>query len=155
MSFFKEIIRLFNKEKIRYLLIGRQAVMLYGAPLFSYDYDFWIHPEDRKKTYRVLEDILEFESSYPEDIKRPMISFLSDKGEKVDVFFVKEITNSFGETFEIEEVLKRSIIVRDKGFTIRLPDIDDLIGLKKMGRRPKDVEDVEYLQTIKKRFLKK
>lgn len=155
MSLFKEIIRLFNKEKIRYLLIGRQAVMLYGAPLFSYDYDFWIHPEDKKKTYRILEETLEFEPSYPEDIKRPMISFLSDKGEKVDVFFVKKITNASGETFGIEEVLKRSIIVKDRGFTIRLPDIDDLIGLKKMGKRPKDIEDIEYLQAIRKGFLKK
>lgn len=154
MSFFKEIIRLFNKEKIRYLLIGRQAVMLYGAPLFSYDYDFWIHPDDRVKTYKILVGMLDLEPSYPEDIKRPMISFLSDKGEKVDVFFVKKITNASGETFEIESVLKRSIIVKDKGFTICLPDIDDLIGLKKMSRRPKDIEDIEYLQTIKK-FLKK
>lgn len=37
----------------------------------------------KKKTYRILEETLEFEPSYPEVIKRPMISFLSDKGEKV------------------------------------------------------------------------
>jgi hypothetical protein len=150
MSLFKEIIRRFNKEKIRYLLIGRQAVMFYGAPLFSFDYDFWIHPEDKSKTYQILEERLDLEPSYPIESKRPIVSFLSISGEKIDVFFVRKITNKDGETFDIDEVLRRSIMVKDKNFAIRLPHIDDLIGLKKIGERPKDLEDIEYLKALKK-----
>jgi hypothetical protein len=41
-------------------------------------------------------------------------------------------------------------MVKDKNFAIRLPHIDDLIGLKKIGERPKDLEDIEYLKALKK-----
>jgi hypothetical protein len=39
---FKQIIQQFNSKLIRHVLIGRQAVVLYGAPVTSFDYDLWV-----------------------------------------------------------------------------------------------------------------
>lgn len=148
---FEKIIKLLNKENIRYLLIGRQAMMLYGAPLFSYDYDFWVHPGDKEKLFSILEDKLELEPNKDREQRRPYFVFHSDKGDKVDVFIVRKITNKEGETLEINETLNKAVEVREpkSSFFVKLPSIDDLIRLKKMGNRPKDIEDIEYLKTIK------
>jgi len=39
---FFDIVKDFNKTGIKYLIIGRRAVVLYGAPVLTADYDFWI-----------------------------------------------------------------------------------------------------------------
>ena len=35
--------------RIKYLIIGRRAVVLYGAPVLTADYDFWIDSNDKTK----------------------------------------------------------------------------------------------------------
>lgn len=134
------------------MLVGRQALMLYGSPLFSYDYDFWIHPEDKEALFDYLEDTIGMEADHDRTEKRPMFAFYSDSGDKIDVFIVRKITNREGETLEINECLSRAIEIKEPNsdFFVRVPSIDDLIKLKKMGTRPKDLEDIKYLETIKK-----
>ncbi|OGF67408.1 MAG: hypothetical protein A2Y62_20360 [Candidatus Fischerbacteria bacterium RBG_13_37_8] len=147
-----KIISGFNKKKIDYVLIGRQAVMLYGAPLFSYDYDFWIHPGERIAIYEFLEDDLECESSKPREMDEPLVIFTTPGGEKIDIFFSKRIVNLESEIICIEKVLSRAKRINEPGsrFYIMVPAIDDLIKLKKVSRRPKDLEDITYLEEIKK-----
>lgn len=151
---FEEIVKTFNKKDIRYLLIGRQALMFYGASLFTYDYDFWIHPEDKGFVFDYLENKLDFESNLERDKKRPIFAFYSHTGEKIDIFFVKKITNRENETLDINDCLAvaEEIHEPDSDFFVRVPSINDLIKLKKMGKRPKDLEDIEYLKTIKKMY---
>lgn len=40
----EDFIRELNKRHLRYLLIGGQAVTLYGSPVVSFDFDFWVDP---------------------------------------------------------------------------------------------------------------
>jgi hypothetical protein len=57
-----ELISLFNEQRIRYLLIGGQAVRLEGMPRFSMDWDFYIPPKDLdniQKINRLLEGELD------------------------------------------------------------------------------------------------
>jgi hypothetical protein len=152
IQFIKEL----NKKKIRYLLIGRHAVIQYGAPLFSMDYDFWVHPDEKKKLLKLVEDDFEGELSHAIEEKKPIYTAYIDDY-KIDLFFVRKITNLDGETLSFDSCYKNSIVKSDPdgAFYIRLPEIDDLIILKKMGNRPKDLEDIEYLKSIKKEKLKK
>ena len=63
-----ELIRLFNKHRVRYLLIGGQAVRLEGMPRFSMDWDFYIPPKDLdniQKINRLLEGELDLPLSAP------------------------------------------------------------------------------------------
>ena len=41
-----EVIRRFATQRVRYLVIGGQAVRLAGLPRFSMDWDFYIPPRD-------------------------------------------------------------------------------------------------------------
>ncbi|MCX7793149.1 MAG: hypothetical protein N2257_01900 [Thermodesulfovibrionales bacterium] len=147
-----EIIKAFNREGIRYILIGRQAVVQYGAPLFSFDYDFWIDPEDRFSVYRLLERLC-LSGKYSSEDKRPVDSFSDDEGNKIDVFFVKAFDKpSIGISLDFDKVYERSVVKKDpdSDFYVRIPSIDDLIKLKQLGElRPKDLEDIEYLKKLK------
>ena len=40
-----DLISRLNSKEVRYLLVGRQVVVQYGAPLQSFDFDFFLSPE--------------------------------------------------------------------------------------------------------------
>jgi len=155
VKFFK-LIREFNRQRIRYLIIGRRAVILYGGPVLTADHDIWVHPSDKGKTLSFLLEEFDFELSHPPDTKRPIVSGYSGF-KKFDLFFQKSIKNIDNEIIEFEECYKNSIVKKDpgKGINFRIPSIDDLIRLKKI-RPPnvKDEQDIEYLLKAK-RLLKK
>jgi hypothetical protein len=147
-----EFIGALNSLKVRYLLIGRQAVVQYGAPLFSFDYDFWIDPGDRNAVYGIASQF-ELTGRYSALDMKPIDSFTDDEGNKVDAFFVgvfskKDIRLAF------DDVYGRSVLKADpeSDFFVRIPSIDDLIDLKRLGdMRPKDLEDIEYLEVIREK----
>ena len=53
-----------NAQKVRYLLVGGQAMRLLGMPRFSMDWDFFIPPKDEANLAK-LNDILEAELDAP------------------------------------------------------------------------------------------
>jgi hypothetical protein len=155
VSFFK-LIRELNRRRIRYLIIGRRAVILYGGPVLTADTDLWIHPEDKKKTLSLLLDKLGFEISHPPDTKKSIVSGYSGL-KKFDLFFQKGIKNIKNETIDFEDCYKNSILKKDtkEDVSFRIPSIDDLIRLKRI-RKPnvKDEQDIEYLLKAKHLFKK-
>jgi hypothetical protein len=155
VSFFK-LIRELNRRKIRYLIIGRRAVILYGGPVLTADTDLWIHPEDKKMALSLLLDKLGFEISHPPDTKRPIVSGFSGL-KKFDLFFQKGVKNIENEAIEFEDCYKNSVLKKDskENVSFRIPSIDDLIRLKKI-RKPnvKDEQDIEYLLKAKRLFGK-
>jgi len=155
VSFFK-LIRMLNQWKIRYLIIGRRAVILYGGPVLTADTDLWIHPGDKKKALSSLSDKLDVEISDSPDTKKPVISGFSGP-KKFDFFFQKSVRNIEGETIEFEDCYQNSILKKDprENVSFRIPSIDDLIRLKKI-RRPnvKEEQDIEYLLEAKRLFRK-
>lgn len=143
-----------EKRGIRYLLIGGQAVTLYGSPVVSFDFDFWVDPSQRKGFFDIA-DSLDFE--YKEGVKdKPMVVFYAEE-EKIDVFFAKGMVTRGGKRITFEDCYQRAKILKDPaGFTIRVPHIDDLITLKGCKKRlsAKDKEDIEYLKVIKAKCLR-
>lgn len=152
------LIRRFNEKGIRYILIGRQSVVQYGAPLFSFDYDFWVHPDDRDKTVEIIESF-GLASGKQGAGKRPIVIFDDDEGNKVDVFFAKALAARKKDlSISFDRAFTSAIIKKDpqSDFYVRIPEIDDLILLKQLGdMAPKDHEDVEYLKSIKKSLKKR
>jgi hypothetical protein len=149
---FPDLVKELNKEHIRYILIGRQALILYGAPLLSFDYDLWVHPDDRKKLLQYLVNIKNFEITRDISDPSPICTVFAGT-EKVDLFFNKTITNLESETIDFEVSYNNAIKIRDDSdpdFLIRIPSIEDLVKLKKLrARNMKDEEDIKYLLSIK------
>ena len=57
-SDFKEILRIFNAVKVKYLVVGGYAVMKYTEPRFTKDLDIWVNPtpENAKLVHAALKE---------------------------------------------------------------------------------------------------
>ncbi|MDI6764265.1 MAG: hypothetical protein QME83_14760 [Thermodesulfobacteriota bacterium] len=153
---FLKLIRVLNRHKIRYLIIGRRAVILYGGPVLTADHDIWLHPEDKKKVLLLLSEKLDFELSHPPDTKRPIVTGFSGT-KKYDLFFQRSVKNIENETIEFEGCYGNSVLKKDvrEKVSFRIPSIDDLIRLKKVRKaNVKDQQDIEYLLKAKRLFRK-
>jgi hypothetical protein len=146
-----DVIREFNRLQIRYLIIGRRAVILYGGPVLTGDNDIWIHSADRKAALSLLKEKFSFELSHPIDTKRPIVTGFSGM-KKYDLFFHKGTSTIENEKVKFDECYKNAVLVEDpsRNIAFRLPSVDDLIRLKKI-RPPnvRDEQDIEYLLKVK------
>lgn len=78
-------------------MIGRWAVAYYGAPVVTADYDFWVHPQDRKKFVTLLERLYDAEAPPEKKQRQPLFSI--DVGpDQIDCFSPRRMTNREGET---------------------------------------------------------
>ena len=148
---FIELIREFNHRGIRYLIIGRRAIILYGGPVLTADYDLWVHAADREKTLFFLSEDLGFEISHPPNTKRPIVTGFSGM-KKFDLFFHERITNMEDETISFVDCYRNATRIEDEKEDVffRIPSLDDLIRLKKI-RPPnvKDEQDIAYILKAK------
>jgi hypothetical protein len=58
-SDFKDLLKLFNDSKVRYLVVGGHAVMKYTEPRYTKDLDIWIEttPKNAHAVFRALRDV--------------------------------------------------------------------------------------------------
>ena len=56
---FKELLALFNKHKVEYVIVGGYALAFHGAPRYTGDIDILVHP-DTANAHRILAALDEF-----------------------------------------------------------------------------------------------
>ncbi len=144
-----DFISAIHNEGIKYLLIGRQAMIVYGIAVATMDYDFYIDgcKENTKKFLDCAKRFDLYPSIKEEDLTKHFM-FRLENDIVIDVFRPKNIVNSEGEIMSFNEIYERRKVFEDKdGFAVCVPCISDLIGLKKTGRE-KDIMDIEFLKKI-------
>jgi hypothetical protein len=143
-----ELIQLFNEYKIRYLLIGGQAVRFEGMPRFSMDWDFYIPPKD-------LQNIEKINNLFKDDLDLPLLP-LGEKGEN----FIQTYQTRWGilqfhlggpglPIFDLAET--HSVIHEtENGTPVKCLSGNDLLESKKRANRPEDQLDIRFLEKKKK-----
>ena len=139
-----EVIKLFNENSVRYLLIGGQAVRLEGLPRFSMDWDFYIPGKDMKnieKINRILVDELDV----------PLLP-LGERGEN----FVQTYQTSGGILQfhlggaglpDFDKAESRAVThLTETGVPVRSLCGKDLLAGKEKTDRPQDRGDAEFLR---------
>ena len=144
-----------SRARVRWLLIGRQALIHYGVPVQTMDYDLWVDPVpvNVRKLLRVAREMgLEAPESAKELESRPLFSLFGGSL-KIDVFKVRRFTNLDGETIDFASAYRRRVIARVKGDPLAppLPSIQDLKTLKRMRDGASDREDLRYLDLLDRR----
>jgi predicted nucleotidyltransferase len=137
------IARQFEKNKIPYIIIGGQAVLLYGEPRLTKDIDIIIglNIDMAEKISKIMKDISL--KPLPKDIiqfvKQTMVLPLIEPatGIRVDVIF------SFS-PFE-QEAVKRANRVKIDNTEVHYVSLEDLIIFKIFSGRPRDMEDVRTI----------
>src|SRR3989338_1751513 len=56
---FEELLKLFNKNKVRYCIVGAYAVAFYAEPRYTKDMDIFVEP-DKDNARRIIKSLTEF-----------------------------------------------------------------------------------------------
>ncbi|MCK4527300.1 nucleotidyl transferase AbiEii/AbiGii toxin family protein [candidate division WOR-3 bacterium] len=159
--FYLDIIRAFNHEGVKYLVVGGVAVNLYGIPRMTVDLDIAadLSIENLKKILKVMkkrrlkphipvspEDLLDSEKRKEWIEKRNMFVFSFENPDRP--FEILDIILEYPIPFE--KMYARKVILEAEGIEIPLISRDDLIEMKKNSGRKQDLSDVEILKRIAK-----
>ncbi len=143
-----ELLRKLHDARVRYLLIGGQAMRLMGMPRFSMDWDFFIPPRDQKNLDR-LNALMGTELDLP-------IEPLGPRGEN----FVQTYQTRWGiiqfhlglpgvPRFEEAEAAAK-VRNNENGTAVRCLSGPHLLMAKLAANRPQDQVDIEFLRELEK-----
>jgi hypothetical protein len=144
IAFFRAI----QDSAVRALLIGRRALVLFGLPVLTADYDFWIGIDDIS---RFNDAVVPFglEPTRSPDQARSTGRYVLENDEHVDVLVARSVPTTDGAVVNFETLWeRRRAIALEADVLIQVPMVSDLILTKRFSSRPKDLEDIRLLQIL-------
>jgi len=140
---FKELLKIFKKHNIRYLVVGGYAVMKYTEPRFTKDLDLFIAIDhaNANSVYLALKEFgAPLENLGPEDFaQREYFYQMGRPPLRVDIMM--SIPG-----IEFDEAWKNREMVQLEDIQIPFISRSDLIRAKEASGRPQDKSDVENLR---------
>lgn len=140
---YEELLRLFNRHRVRYCIVGAFAVAFYAVPRYTKDMDLFVEPNpvNAQKIVKALE---EFGFS---EVGLKAADF-SQKGKTIQLGFepvrVDLVTAIDGRQFDdVWKRRKKGTYGRQKVYFISL---EDLIQNKRASGRAQDQADLKLLQ---------
>jgi predicted nucleotidyltransferase len=159
MSLYTPLFKALNDENVQYIIVGGLATVLHGYARFTADIDLVINlnQAEAEKAIKVITS-LGLKPSVPVDPmqftdKAIRDSWSNDKNMLVFSFFDPDnplmILDVFiREPFPFDEMLKRIVHMNLGELSVPVCAINDLIEMKKKAGRPKDLEDIKYLESL-------
>lgn len=139
-----ELLRRFRKQRVRYLLIGGQAVRLQGLARFSMDWDFFIPAHDTENLARINAALA--------DVADEAVEPLGPRGQN----FVQTFQTPWGVAqFHLgapglppfAEADRRALTLKtETGAPVRCLSGADLLACKRAVNRPQDQLDIQFLE---------
>jgi hypothetical protein len=142
-SDFRELLNLFEKYKVRYLVVGGYAVMKYSEPRFTKDLDLWI-ATDQSNANSVYTALKEFGAPLAnltvEDFTRPDYFYQMGRAPlRIDILM--SIPG-----IEFEEAWENREIAEVDAIGILFISRTDLIRAKEASGRAQDLIDMNLLK---------
>jgi hypothetical protein len=141
-----ELLRMLDGAQVRHVLIGGQAMRLWGMPRFSMDWDFFIPPRDADNFARL-------NALLADELDLPVIP-LGTEGEN----FVQTYQTRWGVVQfhlavpgvpQFEEVERQAVIRHtEHGTPVRCLSGPHLLASKRAANRPQDQSDIEFLTEL-------
>ncbi|MBL7073201.1 MAG: hypothetical protein ISS33_05420 [Candidatus Omnitrophica bacterium] len=160
MIFYGEVIKAFQKEKVKYVVTGGFAVNLLGSMRSTADLDILVEMSDEN-----LEKIVKILKKYGYSVKQPIDpmkiadkkirnNWIHEKNMKAFNFFKEDELNEvdiiIDSPVSFEEAREQIVHIKIDDLIIPVISIDKLIKTKKNTGRTIDKLDVEELKKIKK-----
>lgn len=140
---FKDLLRLFNRHQVQYLIVGGYAVMKYTEPFYTRDIDIWVEPvaENAQRAYAAL---VEFGAPMADltvhDLAQPHIVFqVGMAPARVDV-----LTTIDAVTFPA--AWKNRVETHWSGIPVSIISLPDLIRNKEAAGRDTDRLHLKHLR---------
>jgi hypothetical protein len=145
LAFFRAI----ANSGARALLIGRRALIALGMPVMTADYDFWLAADDIAIFNDALRPFDMFPSRGPEEA-RANGRYVLENDEHVDVLVARAVSTVDGLSVHFADVWGRRASHPVAGdVEIAMPCVDDLILTKRFGARPRDADDIRWLERLR------
>ena len=136
-------------SEVRALLIGRRALVALGMPVLTADYDFWIAADDAARFNAALAPFDMVPTRSPDEARR-VGRYALENDEHVDVLVASAMSTHNNLQMAFDEVwTRRAQVEVAAGVTIAMPSIDDLILTKRFAARPRDADDIRWLERLK------
>lgn len=161
MILYEEILREFQKKKVKYILVGGMAFNLLGGERGTLDMDIIVEMTDenlrkivtlmRKAGYHVKQPVnplMIADKKTREDwIKnKNMKAFNFYKGERS----YEEVDIIIDSPVKFKNAIKNALKVRVGNLNLTVISPQDFLKMKKASGRDKDLQDIEYLKLIRK-----
>lgn len=145
---FEDLLFLFEKYKVKYLIVGGLAFIFYAKPRYTKDMDIWIDPT-LQNVKRVNKALAEFGSPYLVSIpiKKDEILQLGLPPNRIDIML--KIPGA-----QFSSCWKKKVRSKYGKIKVNWIDMDTLIKVKKKINHPRHQEDVRILMQIKQKKKK-
>lgn len=142
---FKDMLSVFDEEKVEFLVVGAYAMAAHGVPRATGDLDFWIRPS-KENAERVIRALTRFGAPMDEiaveDFVTPdLVLQIGVEPNRVDL-----LTSIDG--VEFDEAWKNRITAQVGGKAVPVLGLSDLIRNKEAVGRLRDLADVEELKLL-------
>jgi len=140
---FEDFVKLLNKHKVAYMVVGGYALAFHGLPRHTGDLDIWINisEENARLILKVLKDFgmgaLGFAK---EDFLKP--GFITQIGYpplRIDI--LNEIDG-----LKFEEAINNMQQLDEDGFTINYIGLHDFVRNKQASGRARDIADIKEIK---------
>ena len=139
---FRDLLHLFNEQKVKYLVVGGYALAFHGAPRFTGDIDLWVRTS-AENADKIINALNEFGFGALGITKQDLtqddqVLQLGYPPIRIDI-----MTSIDGVDFD--EAFNNSLITSYGDIKIKIISKDDFIKNKRATGRYKDLADIEAL----------
>lgn len=145
---FKDLLAAFEESRVEYVIVGGYAVIFHGRPRATKDIGILVDVHADNLT-RLAHALAEFGASpniinSARTMQKDEIVYFGTSPLRVDL-----LGSAAG--IELEDVAQRAVHTDLDGIAVRFISLDDLIVNKRAAGRPRDLEDAEELEVIRKK----
>jgi len=146
-DFFREL----AASGARVVVIGRRAMIAWGLPVATADYDLWVHFDDIERLNLALAK-LDHHPNHSPEVARSRGRYVLENGEHIDVMVARSHTTKDGERVPFDDVWQRKVDIPfgADDVSIPVPCVEDLIRTKHWAMRAKDVGDIQMLEALRR-----
>lgn len=146
----EKLLRLLKDNKVDFVIIGATAFPVHGYARATFDIDIFLRPV-RFNAERVWHALKEF--GY--DVTDITIEDLLKKKILIRQYAVETDIHPFVKGVSFDRIWKNRVRAKFGNTFVYFASLDDLIKMKQVAGRPKDLEDLKHLREIKKIKYKK
>ncbi|MBS2018698.1 MAG: hypothetical protein JST00_37875 [Deltaproteobacteria bacterium] len=147
----QELVRLFARHRVRYLLVGGEAVIHHGYARLTGDVDFF-YDRSRSNCRRLYEALREFWGGEVPAVASPDDLLADDvvvqfgrPPNRIDLIASLGRLR-FSSAWQRRE--KERLELRSQTVTLPIISLRDLLRAKREAGRPKDLDDIEHLVAV-------
>ena len=142
----EKLLKLLKEHKVRFVIIGATAFPVHGYARATLDIDLFIQPNEAnaKRTLEALK-------SFGYDISDITVDDLLTKKVLIRQYLVETDIHPFVKGITFDRTWKNRVKAKLGNVLVWFASLDDLIEMKKAAGRAKDLEDLRYLQRLKRK----